>query len=378
MEIYFKKDGKPRYREKVRLINGRPITKSFSSKSKAEKWKHKMESQKEDFALGFRRVESVNFSQLVELWFDRAFTHARITENTKYKYRSSLKSVLLPILGSLRSDQIGENEVREVLKNVEQRQMKAKTINFHLSLLRQILRWGHQKGYIRILPDPSLFVIDEPERHGQFFHETEIKALLAGNVGDPVYPMVYLALHSGLRPGEILALKWDRVNFPSNVIEVTRTHTRRGTQEHTKGKRNRYIPMNAMTRPLFESLFRHQAHAEYVFVTKREKPYHPDHFCQRYFHPFCERAGVRKLRFHDLRHSFATHFRMKGGKIEDLKTMLGHRDIRTTEIYSHWSADYLAKASEVVDFGIRFQKDGPSLAHGEQGLPKLTVISGEN
>ena len=69
------------------------------------------------------------------------------------------------------------------------------------------------------------------------------------------------------------------------------------------------------------------------------------------FRPACERAGVRYLRIHDVRHTYASHFVMNGGSIHVLQKLLGHSQIRTTEAYSHLSNAYVREASNLVHFG---------------------------
>ena len=84
----------------------------------------------------------------------------------------------------------------------------------------------------------------------------------------------------------------------------------------------------------------------------------PDHYSGRNFKRACERAGVRSLKFHDLRHTFASHFMMRGGNLFDLKELLGHSDIKTTMIYAHLSPNHLKEASRIVNFGEFYGQGG--------------------
>ena len=89
----------------------------------------------------------------------------------------------------------------------------------------------------------------------------------------------------------------------------------------------------------------------FVFAQEDGRPYDPNNFSLRVFRPACERAGVRYLRIHDVRHTYASHFVMNGGSIHVLQKLLGHSQIRTTEAYSHLSNAYVREASNLVHFG---------------------------
>jgi site-specific recombinase XerC len=76
----------------------------------------------------------------------------------------------------------------------------------------------------------------------------------------------------------------------------------------------------------------------------------PDNFYKRNFQKDIEASGVERIRFHDLRHTFASHYMMSGGNLYDLQKILGHADIKTTERYAHLSLDYLAGRKNLVSF----------------------------
>lgn len=71
----------------------------------------------------------------------------------------------------------------------------------------------------------------------------------------------------------------------------------------------------------------------------------------------CREAGVREIRFHDLRHSFASNFVLAGGNIYDLQKMLGHSLVTMTERYSHLSTDHLKGATEILKYGLKSESN---------------------
>ena len=102
---------------------------------------------------------------------------------------------------------------------------------------------------------------------------------------------------------------------------------------------------------------------QYLSELRRQKPFqkivfddngsfwNPDHFKQRNFDPLVELAGIRKCRFHDLRHTFATHYIQNKGSLFDLQKLLGHLRIENTLIYAHHSIEHLEKSAQIIQFG---------------------------
>ena len=95
------------------------------------------------------------------------------------------------------------------------------------------------------------------------------------------------------------------------------------------------------------------------------------HISDRLFKKDIERAGVKRIRFHDLRTTYACNFMMSGGNIYDLSKILGHSSVdMTTKKYAFLSADYLQQASEIISFKASTSGDRPFLDHGKLRLVK--------
>lgn len=126
--------------------------------------------------------------------------------------------------------------------------------------------------------------------------------------------------------------------------------TRDGLRDTTKTNRGRHVPMNANVRGILKKRLR-SANSRYVFANDEGKTISYNHITQRHFKKAQRAAKVSKvIRFHDLRHTFASHFMMNGGNLYTLQKLLGHTDIKTTMIYAHLDEKFLKQASEVVSF----------------------------
>lgn len=136
----------------------------------------------------------------------------------------------------------------------------------------------------------------------------------------------------------------------SGTLTISRTLTRDGLKNTTKSHKARHIPMNAMVKDIMNKRFKSKI-SNYVFHTPSGEPIPYDHFTQRYFKQAQNRAGLsRHIRFHDLRHTYASHFVMNGGDIFVLQKLLGHSDLNITMIYAHLSEKFLKSASEIINF----------------------------
>ncbi|MCX8027680.1 MAG: site-specific integrase [Thermodesulfovibrionales bacterium] len=149
--------------------------------------------------------------------------------------------------------------------------------------------------------------------------------------------MVIMALHTGMRKGEILNLKWDNVDLKHGFILI----------EMSKNGERREIPINNTLRETLISLVR-RLDVPYVFYNKNTgKPYQSD--LKRSFNSALKRAGIKDFRFHDLRHAFTSHLVMAGVDITTVSKLLGHKSLTMTLRYSHLSKSHTMQAVNVLD-----------------------------
>jgi len=139
-----------------------------------------------------------------------------------------------------------------------------------------------------------------------------------------LYPIVFFALNTGMRKNEILQLKWKDVDFKNSFITIR--------IKDTKSKKPRKVPINDN---LFEFLKNHKNDSSYVFLNKYGKPYVSQDSIKRIFIRAYKQAGIKHLRFHDLRHTVATRMIEKGANPLAVKEILGHYDFSITQKYIH-------------------------------------------
>jgi integrase len=158
----------------------------------------------------------------------------------------------------------------------------------------------------------------------------ECQRLIASCLAPHTRAIVTVALHSGMRLGEILSLRWGDLDFQSNFILV----------RDSKNGQARHVPMDATTGALLAAYERRPG-SDFIFPSKTGGRLTD---IKVGFRNARARAGITDLRFHDLRHSFASHFMMAGGEIYTLQQILGHKTASMTARYSHLSPAYKVKA----------------------------------
>ena len=142
-------------------------------------------------------------------------------------------------------------------------------------------------------------------------------------------PVLLVALNTGMRRGEILGLMWRQVDLESRVVRV----------ERSKSGRVRHIPLNDVLVEVFTRLRSERGEAETVF---------PYRNVRTAFEAACRRAGIVGLRFHDLRHTFATRLIKRGVDIITVKELLGHSSVTVTERYTHSFKDQKRSAVDAL------------------------------
>ena len=156
--------------------------------------------------------------------------------------------------------------------------------------------------------------------------------------------MVAFAVETGLRRGEQFGLRWSQVDVENKVLSLPMP----------KGSKSRYVPLTDGACALL-SRWDSFTKSPFVFPGKDPlKPLDARSFVKRYFEPALRRAGIVGASWHSLRHTAATRRVLDGASLYGVKELLGHRDIKTTERYSHLTPGFMR---ETVEKGSLFASD---------------------
>ena len=163
--------------------------------------------------------------------------------------------------------------------------------------------------------------------------------------------VVECAINTGMRKGEILGLKWSDSRDGQIYLQASETKT----------KEARQVPINDDLAALFKEIRKEQQlRSEYVFTYRKNEEKGPEttilttvgkpvESMKTAFNAALRRAGIDDFRFHDLRHTFASHFVMRGGTLKELQEILGHKTMQMTMRYAHLSQEHKKKAVNLLN-----------------------------
>jgi integrase len=227
------------------------------------------------------------------------------------------------------------------------------TVNREMSTLRHMLNKAVEWNLLAANPlhEGSKLFFKEGDGRRRFLSNKEIEKLLEA-AGSHLRPILEVALLTGMRREELLSLKWEQIRH--GLIYLTETKSGRGRQ----------IPINErLAEVLQEIRSRQQLRSPYVLTGPQGERIRE---CKRAFLTACRRAGIEGFRFHDLRHTFASHLVMKGASLKAVQELLGHRDLKMVMRYAHVNPGHL---QEAVDL-LRDLTDSPKI------VPKRKKVVG--
>lgn len=175
----------------------------------------------------------------------------------------------------------------------------------------------------------------------RFLAEDEIPVLLENCKGH-LRDIVETAIHTGMRRGEILSLKWSQIRNGFIYLRKTKTNN------------SRQIPINNTLEALFDRLKGNSTKVRYL-KSKTKSPYVFSYKGNRIkevktsFSTALRDAEIEDFHFHDLRHTFASQLLLKGGTLKDVQELLGHKDIKMTMRYAHLTQEHKRKAVNLLN-----------------------------
>jgi len=180
-----------------------------------------------------------------------------------------------------------------------------------------------------------------PEKQPLFYTETDYNILLNVIDEQDLRDIVEFALNTGLRQMELLTLEWNQINFRDSLLILdNRNHL-------TKSKKIRTIPLNIKSLQILTE--RERSKQSNLVFTYNGLSIKQD-FISKTFKKFIKKADLNlKLNFHSLRHTFASWLVQRGVSIYEVSKLLGHSDIKTTEIYSHLRAEDLRRSVNLLN-----------------------------
>ena len=329
------------------------------------------------------------FAPYAENWLDGC--EARGLKHTTHRaYKVILDTHLKPAFGTKHLSEIDRKAVRafamkkrdtvitrktkktpglEVAAKTA-RKTSARTVQHILCCLSSIFNQAIEDGLVQhnpaLKPGKILKIKSTAEDVNPFSREEETVFLQVVQEGWPAYyPFFLFLLRTGCRLGEAIALQPGDVDFRGRFIQIRRNFTNGRLTTPKNGKSRRIDLSTRLAEVLkqhlvnqeLEALGKDRSKPEWMFCTKIGTRLDPDNVRQQIFYKLLEQTHIRRIRIHDLRHTFATRLLMNGESPAYVKEQMGHSSIQVTvDLYCHWIPGSNRQAVDRLDDALDLQK----------------------
>ena len=226
-------------------------------------------------------------------------------------------------------------EAETYIKKI-QTPVRPATLNRELSLLKHMYTMAIEWGKSKQNPVKKVKKLKGEVKRVRFLMPGEVQNLLS-NCTDYLKPIVTVAVHTGMRKGELFGLKWEQINFEQKII----------TLQDTKNGERRDIPMDETVKTVLMGMERKGDH---VFCNQKGKAFVR---LQRSFEAALKTSKIEDFRFHDLRHTFASNLVMAGEDLNTVRELLGHKDLTMTLRYAHLAPAHKKAAVDALETALQ-------------------------
>ncbi len=276
-------------------------------------------------------IKEIKFNEFADLYLKDYAMVVKESWKSDYYY---LKANLIPYFGCRLLSEIRQYLIEKYKAKRIDDGVQRSTVNRELACLKKMYNKAIDWEYAKENPVIKVKFFSEKDNMIERVLTVVEEEKLIELCEPHLKPIIITALQTGMRKGEILSLKWQDVNFSKKEITV----------EKTKSGRTRIIPISKQLLAEFEKLKKAKSKTGYVFTYPKTGK--PTKDVKRAFQTACRRAGIKGLRFHDLRHTFASRLVENGEDIITVRDLLGHSSVRITERYTHSNKELKRKAVE--------------------------------
>src|SRR5262249_28155708 len=288
-------------------------------------------------------AEGQTFEQFASKWYeDYVVPNNKYSEQQTKKY--VLSSSLIPFFGKKQIAQITSHVIERYKAHAVKEGVTSKTIKNRLTVLNKCLMTAHEWGDM-VSPPPKIKWPKCAQPRTDYLSAEECELLLSHADG-VIREMILTALRTGMRQGELRGLQWPSVDWHNQSLVVR--HSRCDYAKalvSPKSNRERHIPLDI---DVSEMLHKRKKGTGYVFLDTDKEPFDEKRLNRR-MTTLCKKAGLRRITWHILRHTFASHLAMRGVPLTTVQQLMGHSNITTTMRYAHVAPSTLRAAIDMLN-----------------------------
>ena len=314
------------------------------------------------------------FGDWIVYWYE---THCqpRIRPSTQKGYEEWIHVHVIPALGQIPLNELTQADCQQFLNEMKANGrkihretkgpgMSGRSVRSCYHVIRMSLERAVKDGLIKKDPILGCKLPPSEQKEMKVLSREEIQRFLIQAKAEGMYELFLLELTTGLRRGELLALRWEDLNEQTGELRIDKQVYPVGgklivSEPKTKAADRTIILPPAMLEVLAE--YKKGVFSDLMFPSriKPDQPIDPGYVRKR-LQVILERAGCKKVRFHDLRHTFATMSLERGMDVKTLSAIIGHVSSRTTlNIYTHITDEMQENAAISIDQGIAKAEVGP-------------------
>lgn len=306
-------------------------------------------------------------SMKVSDWMDQwiSLYVVNIESTTRASYEEKIRNYIKPHLGHISVKALNTSAVQSWVNMLSQeKKLAPKTIRNAFLNLKAALDKAVVLRMIPVNPCTGVVLPKAVKYQGEFYDREEIAVALKAAEGTDMYLILLLEFSVGLRRGELLALRWEHVDFENKVIHIRENRVIANGKVEIKAPKS---SAGVRTIPIGDNLVKalKKARNDYLLAKRTQglgftdsdliicqpngKPFRPESVTQKW-ERFVASNGLKPIRFHDLRHSAATALLEAGADIKTVQQRLGHADASVTmNVYAHSTKAMNEKAAQKID-----------------------------
>jgi integrase len=353
-------------------ISGNVKRQTFYGSTKAEVLA-KMDEAKHNLSMGiFVEPSKIKFCNFFTFWLDE-FKQNAVKESTYSLYKSIGRLYIIPDIGDIPLQEINTELIQQKINEYHRQGKSASIIKTIKILIYSSLKQAVKNGRLNRNPAENIALPKQNKKEMSILTLNEQQQFIKALEGDRLRALYLIAIGTGIREGELLALRWKNVNLESGTINIIETllrikdysadakkKTKLVVQEPKTKASNRTVPIpdsvlveikNHRKLQLQERLKAGEAYADndLVFCNEVGQPIEPSYLRVMYYR-ILEKAKIKHKNFHTLRHTFASRMLESNVQGKVVQELLGHGSISMTlDIYSHLLPETKKNSIQQID-----------------------------